>query len=451
MIISHKHKFIFIAVPKTGSQTVRKLFRSFLDENDEEQCSLLDLKRSSIPEIRNMVHGHQTAKEIKNAVGEKIFNEYFKFAFVRDPIQRFISTYFFLKRNHRYIEEPTYENLYDFYMKSHNKLHLLPQHNFIYGDKGELLVDYIGYTCDMNKSLNYICSKLGFNMFSNVPILNKTDKKEISINYEIKKLVYGLYYEDYAKIIFSQKEFTLDYKNTRKFHGMLCLIGKINLEGLEKNIEKSDLYDTQRGLCRLTNKYMTRKQKFSLHKHTENIILTFTSNDSAGPSRGAGRARGAGRRAPRSAEGPQPRARRGKPYLRYTDKKLYYKFQKLVDKVLKSLQDIFNYENPVVIKLMFAKLLPRAEISTHIDKSEILRIVQRIHIPLVTNSDVTVTINNKKYKMETGKIYNFNNTLSHSVVNNSDMERVHLIIDYVDQKVLDLLNIKIEETDIMVF
>ena len=53
--------------------------------------------------------------------------------------------------------------------------------------------------------------------------------------------------------------------------------------------------------------------------------------------------------------------------------------------------------------------------------------------------------------METGKIYNFNNTLSHSVVNNSDMERVHLIIDYVDQKVLDLLNIKIEETDILVF
>ena len=54
MIISHKHKFIFIAVPKTGSQTVRKLFRSFLDENDEEQCALFDLKRSSIPEIRNM-------------------------------------------------------------------------------------------------------------------------------------------------------------------------------------------------------------------------------------------------------------------------------------------------------------------------------------------------------------------------------------------------------------
>ena len=305
-------------------------------------------------------------------------------------------------------------------MKNHNKiLHLLPQHNFIYGDKGELLVDFIGYTCDMNKSLNYICSKLGFNMFSNVPILNKTDKTEISINYEIKKLVYDLYYEDYAKIIFSQNEFTLDYKDTSKFHGMLYLIGKVNLEGFEKNIEKSDLYDTQRGLCRLTNKYMTRKEKFRVHKHTENIILTFTTNNT--------------------------------PYLSYTEKKLYCKFQKLIDNVLKSLQDIFNYENPVVIKLMFSKLLPRGEISKHIDEAEILRIVQRIHVPLVTNSDVTVTINNKKYKMETGKIYNFNNTLSHSVVNNSDMERVHLIIDYVDQKVLDLLNIKIEETDILVF
>ena len=52
-------------------------------------------------------------------------------------------------------------------MKKHNKILLfITQHNFIYGDKGELLVDFIGYTCDMNKSLNYICSKLGFNMFS---------------------------------------------------------------------------------------------------------------------------------------------------------------------------------------------------------------------------------------------------------------------------------------------
>ena len=42
---------------------------------------------------------------------------------------------------------------------------------------------------------------------------------------------------------------------------MLYLIGKVNLEGFEKNIEKSDLYDTQRGLCRLTNKIYDKKRE----------------------------------------------------------------------------------------------------------------------------------------------------------------------------------------------
>jgi hypothetical protein len=233
MIISHKYKFIFIAVPKTGSQTVKKLFRSFLEENNEQHiCYVKRLQEISkgyflephrisyenkpmIKENHNTVceriafFEHQTAQQIKNIIGDDIFNDYFKFVFVRDPIDRLISTYYFFNKNQLFFQQPTPNTLYDFYTKNNNRIHLSPQYKFVYGDNGELLVDYVGYTHKMNECLEYICKKLNISMFNNVPKLNKTTNKMVYIdnyvdNNEIKKLVYNLYFKDYEKLDFTK-------------------------------------------------------------------------------------------------------------------------------------------------------------------------------------------------------------------------------------------------------
>ena len=94
MIISHKHKFIFIAIPKTGTHTIRELLRPYLDKDDIEQCILYDKRKWNIPELNNVHHGHLTCQEIKTLLLSNQFDDYFKFTFVRDPLKRFISTYF---------------------------------------------------------------------------------------------------------------------------------------------------------------------------------------------------------------------------------------------------------------------------------------------------------------------------------------------------------------------
>ena len=95
MIISHRHKFIFFAVPKTATHTIREALRHHKDEDDWEQQVLYGEQALPIPEIARLKHGHISAEQIRPHLDDAIWNEYFKFAFVRNPFDRFVSTCFF--------------------------------------------------------------------------------------------------------------------------------------------------------------------------------------------------------------------------------------------------------------------------------------------------------------------------------------------------------------------
>jgi hypothetical protein len=158
---------------------------------------------------------------------------------------------------------------------------------------------------------------------------------------------------------------------------------------------------------------------FQVHQNTENIILIWTSNRA--------------------------------PYLQYKDEKMLSLFDNFITKVKEKLNKFFAYKNPVITKLVFAKLYSKSLIYKHTYQGKMLRIVQRIHIPVFTNSNVTVMINNEKFFMELVNIYNFNNTMIHAVNNNSNENRIHLIIDYIDQSMLDKFKVDIKPSNQLVF
>ena len=45
MIISHEHRFVFTAIPKTGTHSVRQALREHMSEADLEQVGLFVNKR----------------------------------------------------------------------------------------------------------------------------------------------------------------------------------------------------------------------------------------------------------------------------------------------------------------------------------------------------------------------------------------------------------------------
>lgn len=82
-------------------------------------------------------------------------------------------------------------------------------------------------------------------------------------------------------------------------------------------------------------------------------------------------------------------------------------------------------------RILLTKLKPNGEIPPHQDHGPHLENCKRLHLPLKTNSDVNFMVDNKNYHFKEGTVYEFDNTRLHSVSNNSNEERIHLIVDWV--------------------
>jgi aspartyl/asparaginyl beta-hydroxylase (cupin superfamily) len=55
----------------------------------------------------------------------------------------------------------------------------------------------------------------------------------------------------------------------------------------------------------------------------------------------------------------------------------------------------------------------------------------RLHIPIITDPRIDFFVNNRKVVMNEGECWYINFNLPHRVYNNSDIDRVHLVIDCV--------------------
>ncbi len=163
MIISHKHKFIFFAIPKTGTHSVRQALREHLGPEDLEQVGLFVQKRFSFPELKDFISGHVSARQIRPAVGDAIFNSYFKFAFVRNPFDRFVSYCSFMSRdNGAFLAQPkAFMKHVITQVKPVDHLLYRPQSYFVVDDADRLAIDFVGRNESMQDSYNEICRKLG--------------------------------------------------------------------------------------------------------------------------------------------------------------------------------------------------------------------------------------------------------------------------------------------------
>jgi len=97
---------------------------------------------------------------------------------------------------------------------------------------------------------------------------------------------------------------------------------------------------------------------------------------------------------------------------------------------MKYIKDIINRFQTKVEAVRFMKLGANSIIKTHRDRgSHYNDGLARIHIPITTNKSVEFILNGQKTKMDVGKCYYIDADAPHSVVNNGDSDRVHLLID----------------------
>jgi len=162
VIISRRHRFIFTAIPKTGTHAVRRALREHLGPEDEEQVGLFVQKRLSYPPLAALQHGHLSLSQIRPFVGEETFAAFLKFAFVRNPYDRFISYCAFVTREDGAFARDPKAVMRHFLFKERPLDHLLfvPQYLFVTDQSGALLADEVGRVEEMQQSYDAICARL---------------------------------------------------------------------------------------------------------------------------------------------------------------------------------------------------------------------------------------------------------------------------------------------------
>lgn len=100
MLVSHEHKFVFYHVPRTGGSTITHALRDYVDlpidngilaNNPKRYTSDYDLSPDALAEWQSQYHinllMHSHFYKIKR------YEDYFKFAFVRNPWERTFSEF----------------------------------------------------------------------------------------------------------------------------------------------------------------------------------------------------------------------------------------------------------------------------------------------------------------------------------------------------------------------
>jgi hypothetical protein len=173
MILSHSHKFCFVSVPKTGTHSIDRALRKTKATGDVFQHYHTTDARTRFPEPElssdDDAEGHIPLTRLAPFYD---LSGYFKFGFVRNPWDKFLSFCAWTNLEFVYTDAPnlTYKNDPHKFMttllrKMHNmprvRTMLAPCSEFLIDASGTIGVDYVGRFERIQEDFDVITNRLG--------------------------------------------------------------------------------------------------------------------------------------------------------------------------------------------------------------------------------------------------------------------------------------------------
>jgi hypothetical protein len=168
-MISHKHKCIFVEVPKTGSTSIRAILgKAYIPHlNLVEIKTLMENSWTHFGGRTNRIRSalyELLPRKRKIDIGRRQFESYFKFGFVRNPWDRVVSLY---ERTEpiQMKEKMSFEEFVDWIQFSsatciHSSPHRYQLDWFLDGS-GNILADFIGRFERLDEDWAVVADKLG--------------------------------------------------------------------------------------------------------------------------------------------------------------------------------------------------------------------------------------------------------------------------------------------------
>ena len=200
-MISKTHKFICICNMRVASQSLSKTLTPYCLHNDSHYTALeLKTGKFTSPASIRMSTNTNVLAEFK-----KIWEDYFKFAFVRNPSDHFLSVYLYLKQ-HKAKNTECFKN----YSKIQEKTNFsaLSDWSFtglfdrISDENDKIIVDFVGKHESIKEDWDFILKKVGIKKL-NLLHINKSNKNEKDLEWHYTKtekdVVKKLYKKDFEK------------------------------------------------------------------------------------------------------------------------------------------------------------------------------------------------------------------------------------------------------------
>lgn len=189
MLISHKHKFISIDIPKTGSRSLRESLYPL---------NIIDILGT--PNPNDDFYQHGTALDCRNAFQKNNinFNDYYSFCIVRNPWDRYFSFFKYFKykserfkdpklmgsylnsKSHVWVNSNLYKNwiiqeiddgkywsdFFDSHQNDHNAFKAIilnhrPQHEYFLDMQGKIIVSHIAQFENITEEFSKFCRSTG--------------------------------------------------------------------------------------------------------------------------------------------------------------------------------------------------------------------------------------------------------------------------------------------------
>lgn len=171
MLLSHRYKFLFVHVAKTGGTSVRAALNT-LRWRDPMYYMMLPahkLSRLSGHTLGTKFPRHSRIIAAKEMLPEAFFNSLYKFVFVRNPWDLQVSSFHHIRR-----ERPHFMNGIDEFnefmrwkfnpdrpYQYHIDTSLSLQSDYVIDFRNNVLVDYIGRYENLHDDFEHVCQTIG--------------------------------------------------------------------------------------------------------------------------------------------------------------------------------------------------------------------------------------------------------------------------------------------------
>lgn len=198
MILSFSRGFAFVAVPRTGTHSLRERLRPLLSSNDWEQAIRYERRLFPVAALAEIGHGHIRAAEVQPFLIPGMWERMFSFGFVREPFDRFVSCYFFLNRDRGVPDDPL-PAMKAMLTPESRAAHILlaPQHSFLCDAEGHELVDFIGRYERFDADVGAICARIGAPAEPARPVNASPRPARFEGDAELRAMIAQIYADDY--------------------------------------------------------------------------------------------------------------------------------------------------------------------------------------------------------------------------------------------------------------